>query len=312
MTPHRPPTQSTGNQAPTTAADRAGCAARELAPAKINLTLRVVGRRSDGYHDIESLVAFAGLADVLSLTPGPNLKLVVRGPTAASVGPIADNLVVNAAHALADRVAGLTLGSFVLSKRLPVAAGLGGGSSDAAAALRLLARANSLAADDERLMQAAKTTGADVPVCLDPRPRVMLGIGDILSSPLELPRVSILLANPGVMVATKDVFKSLRLRSTSISVGSPPLPRVRAVSDFIAALAGFNNDLEAPAIELAPVIKDVLAALRSSPGCKLARMSGSGATCFGLFERARSAAAAAAKLRAEHPSWWVRATALAA
>jgi 4-diphosphocytidyl-2-C-methyl-D-erythritol kinase len=311
MTPHRPPTQSTKSQAPT-AADRAGCAARELAPAKINLTLRVVGRRNDGYHDIESLVAFAGLADDLSLTPGSNLELVVRGPTAASVGAIADNLVLKAAHALADRVTGLTVGSFVLSKRLPVAAGLGGGSSDAAAALRLLARVNRLASDDERLMQAAQATGADVPVCLDPRPRVMGGIGDILSSPLEVPPVPTVLANPGVMVATKDVFKSLRLRSTSISVGSPVVPRAKAVSDFIGALASFSNDLEAPAIELAPVIADVLAALRSSPGCGLARMSGSGATCFGLFERARSAAVAAAKLRAEHPSWWVRATALAA
>jgi 4-diphosphocytidyl-2-C-methyl-D-erythritol kinase len=311
MTPHRPSTKSTGSQTPT-AADRAGCAAQELAPAKINLTLRVVGRRSDGYHDIESLVAFAGVADVLSLTPGPHLELVVRGPTAALVGPMADNLVLKAAHALADRVAGLTLGSFALSKRLPVAAGLGGGSSDAAAALRLLARTNRLAADDERLMQAAQATGADIPVCLDPRPRVMGGVGDILSSPLELPRVSILLANPGVMVATKDVFRSLRLRSTSISVASPPVPRARAASDFIAALASFSNDLEAPAIELVPVIADVLNVLRSSPGCGLARMSGSGATCFGLFDRARSAAAAAAKLRAEYPSWWIRATALAA
>src|SRR5262249_12292444 len=139
----------------------------------------------------------------------------------------------------------------------------------------------------------------------------MSGIGDILSSPLEVPPVPTVLANPGVMVATKDVFKSLHLRSISNSVSSPVVLGARAVSDFIGALASFSNDLEAPAIELAPVIAGVLAALRSSPGCGLARMSGSGATCFGLFDRARSAAVAAAKLRAEHPSWWVRATALA-
>jgi 4-diphosphocytidyl-2-C-methyl-D-erythritol kinase len=284
----------------------------ERAPAKINLTLRVVGRRSDGYHEIESLVAFAGAADALSLTPGPELELAVRGPTAAASGTIAGNLVLKAAHALAERVAGIELGRFALSKRLPVAAGLGGGSSDAAAALRLIARTNRLAADDPRLMQAAEATGADVPVCLDPRPRVMRGIGDILSVALELPRLPMILANPGVMVATKDVFNSLRLRNRStIAAGPALMPAAGGPTEFIAALAGLGNDLERPAIELAPVIEVVLAALRSSPGCRIARMSGSGATCFGLFENARAAATAAANLRAQHPSWWIRATRLA-
>src|SRR6516164_7374359 len=164
-------------------------AGAEKAPAKVNLTLRVLGRRADSYHDIESLVAFAGVGDALTFTPGGALALAVGGPTAAAAGDVADNLVLKAARALAERVEGLKLGRFTLSKRLPVSAGLGGGSADAAAALRLLARANRLAPDDPRLMQAARTTGADVPVCLDPRARLMRGIGDVLSAPLDLPRL---------------------------------------------------------------------------------------------------------------------------
>jgi 4-diphosphocytidyl-2-C-methyl-D-erythritol kinase len=326
----------------------------EKAPAKINLTLRVIGRRPDGYHEIESLVAFAGVADVLSFTPGRILALAVSGPTAVASGKIADNLVLKAAHALAERVVGLKLGRFVLSKRLPVAAGLGGGSSDAAAALRLLARANRLARDDPRLMQAARATGADVPVCLDPRPRLMRGVGDILSDPLQLPRLHVVLVNPGVIVATRDVFSSLRLAPSTPgkpefgwgragegggacatpaphrTTPTPPqvgparlahsgaepgqarVPWAGGYTALVAALADFGNDLEKPAIELQPVIGDVLAALNSLQSCRLARMSGSGATCFGLFETARAAAAAARKLRAEHPAWWIRATALAA
>ena len=166
----------------------AASARAEKAPAKVNLTLRVLGRRADGYHDIESLVAFAGVGDALTFTPGPALTLAVGGPTAGAAGDTADNLVLKAARALAERVEGLALGSFALSKRLPVAAGLGGGSADAAAALRLLARANGIARDDRRLIEAARATGADVPVCLDPRVRLMRGIGDVLSDPLDLPR----------------------------------------------------------------------------------------------------------------------------
>src|SRR5713101_1716736 len=153
-----------GAKLPTVPAARA-----EAAPAKVNLTLHVLGRRADGYHEIESLVAFAGVGDALTFTPGRALALSVDGPTASASGDIADNLVLKAARALAERVEGLEMGAFALSKRLPVAAGLGGGSADAAAALRLLARANRIAADDPRLMQAAQATGADVPVCLDPR-----------------------------------------------------------------------------------------------------------------------------------------------
>ena len=284
----------------------APAAGAEKAPAKINLTLRVLGRRADGYHDIESLVAFAGVGDALTFTPGEDLALTVGGPTAAAAGDVANNLVLTAAHALAERVAGLRLGRFTLSKRLPVAAGLGGGSADAAAALRLLARANSLAPDDPNLVQAARATGADVPVCLDPRTRRMRGIGDILSDPLDLPRLFALLVNPGVAVATADVFAALAAPPAGQSAPAA-LPEGDAL---LAEVARGRNDLEAPAIELEPAIAVVLAVLRKLPGCRLARMSGSGATCFGLFDSSRAASAAARTLRVGYPAWWVRATVL--
>jgi 4-diphosphocytidyl-2-C-methyl-D-erythritol kinase len=303
----------------------------ERAPAKINLTLHVIARRADGYHEIESLVAFAGLADQLTFTPGRKLALAVSGPTAARCGELADNLVLKAARGLAERVDRLKLGRFHLSKRLPVAAGLGGGSSDAAAALRLLARVNRLALHDPRLMAAARAAGADVPVCLDPRSRVMRGIGDVLSPPIELPRIPVILVNPGVMVATKDVFRKLRLRRPASIIMQRAQRTGRSLSllgrddkgdanlsiawacripGLAAGLADLANDLEKPAIRLQPVIAEVLAALSAMPGCLLARMSGSGATCFALFETPRAASLAARKLRAQHPAWWVRATVL--
>ena len=196
----------------------------------------MVGRRADGYHELESLVVFASVGDRLTFAPGRALALTVGGPTAAAAGELADNLVLKAARALAERVAGLKLGRFDLSKRLPVAAGLGGGSADAAAALRLLARANRLALDDPRLMEAARATGADVPVCLDPRPRVMRGIGDVLSEPLDLPRLPAVLVNPGVAVPTKDVFAALALRSPACGGGRRRRRREGACKDDLSSV----------------------------------------------------------------------------
>jgi 4-diphosphocytidyl-2-C-methyl-D-erythritol kinase len=281
----------------------------ELAPAKVNLTLRVIGRRPDGYHDIESLVVFAALGDSLTFTPGPTLVLDVRGPTATAAGAIGDNLVLKAANALAAGKDDLRLGRFVLSKRLPAAAGVGGGSSDAAAALRLLARANHIGFDDPALMAAARATGADVPVCLDPRPRIMRGIGDVLSPPLDLPRLPAVLVNPRIAVPTKDVFAKLAAPPSADGM-SITAPALSGVDDLMRYLAAERNDLEAPAISLQPVIAGVLASLGALRGCRLARMSGSGATCFALFETSRAAVAAAHTLRSEHPDWWVRATVL--
>jgi 4-diphosphocytidyl-2-C-methyl-D-erythritol kinase len=278
-----------------------------LAPAKVNLTLRILGRRADGYHELESLVAFAPFGDRLTFWPGMPLDLTVSGPTAAGGGPLADNLVLRAVRALAARIDGLELGRFALTKRLPSGAGLGGGSADAAAALRLVAKANRLALDDARIHDAARATGADIPVCLDPRPRIMRGIGEILSAPLLLPKLGIVIVHPGVAVSTGPVFKALAL-APGERCAPPFAAAVPAEREALLAwLACERNDLEAAAIAIAPPIADVLAAIADTPGCRLARMSGSGSACFGLFNSARAAAAAARRLAAAHPAWWVRA-----
>lgn len=281
-----------------------------FAPAKVNLSLRVVGRRPDGYHALVSLVAFATVGDRLILVPGGPPRLQVSGPTAAVAGPEHDNLVLKAARRLAEGVAGLEAGLFLLRKRLPAAAGIGGGSSDAAAALRLLARLNGLAEDDARLRAAAAATGADVPVCLGALPRMMSGVGDVLSAPLRLPPLAAVLVNPRVAVPTGDVFARL---AASPAAAEPPVPTPPvAWEPLLRWLAGEPNDLEPPAMALQPAIAAALAALRTLPGCRLARMSGSGATCFGLFASAAAARAAARTLRAARRGWWVRPTVLGA
>jgi 4-diphosphocytidyl-2-C-methyl-D-erythritol kinase len=281
----------------------------DRAPAKVNLTLRVLGRREDGYHELESLVVFAGVADELALVPGEPLALDVDGPTAAASGEIGDNLVLKATRLLAARVPGLRTGRFRLTKCLPVAAGVGGGSSDAAAALRLLARLNGLSLDDPRLMESAALTGADVPVCVDPRARLMRGIGDILTAPVRLAPLHAVMVNPGVPVPTKDVFGKIGLQRGERRGDPMPDPGDLAGLDAVLAfMAGAVNDLEPPAMALQPVIAGVVAALRGGTGCRLARMSGSGATCFGLFADDGQAEAAAAMIAGARPAWWVCAT----
>lgn len=283
----------------------------EAAPAKINLMLRVLGRRPDGYHDLESLVAFSRFGDRLTLRPGPTLALRVGGPTAGQAGDLADNLVLRAARALAERVEGLTFGRFSLTKRLPAGAGLGGGSSDAAAALRLLARVNRIAGDDPRLYEAARVTGADIPVCLAAKPRIMRGIGEKLADPLPLPPLHAVIVGPGFPLATREVFAAVGLKpgeQRGEATAALDVPSEREA--LIAMLAAHGNDLEAAAIRLAPAVADLIAALRALPGCRLARMSGSGSACFALFTGARAAAAAARSLSAAHPGWWVQASAL--
>lgn len=282
----------------------------ERAPAKVNLTLAVLGRRADGYHLLDSLVVFADLADRLSLAPGPALSLEVRGETARVAGPLGDNLVLKAARALSAEVPGLKFGRFTLEKRLPVAAGLGGGSSDAAAALRLLAKASRLKPDGALITKIAPMIGADVPVCIDPRPRRMRGIGELLSAPLKMPKLAAVMVNPGVAVPTKDVFMKLGLKPGGpVRRAAPARALPRGVDEFVEYLSKHGNDLEAPAIEIQPVIAQVLASIRGTKGCMLARMSGSGATCFGIYEAPRAASAAAKKLSAAQPKWWVKATA---
>ena len=278
----------------------------ELAPAKINLTLRVVGRRADGYHELESLVVFADFGDRLSFAPGGALALTVSGPTAVQAGDGADNLVLKAARALAVLIPGLVLGAFHLEKQLPVAAGIGGGSADAAAALRLLARANGLAGDDPRLYAAARATGADVPVCLDPRPRVMRGVGELLSEPLGLPPLPSVLVNPGAALSTKSVFTGWTPATSSSPLDPAALQAARSNEELIERIKASANDLEPAAIGLAPIIAEVLADLRVLEGCQLARMSGSGSTCFGLFATGSAADAAAKILSGKYPRWWIK------
>jgi len=283
----------------------------ENAPAKINLTLRVLGRRPDGYHDLESLVVFADFGDRLSFVRGGELTLTVRGPNAMQAGEGADNLVLKAATALAAFEPAVELGAFDLDKALPVAAGIGGGSADAAAALRLLAKANGLAPAHSAMFAAARSTGADVPVCLDPRPRIMRGIGEVLSPPLSLPALPAVLANPRVALATKAVFARWTAAATPpVGLDLAALAELKDRDDLLQLLHTQANDLEAPAIAQAPVIADVLAAVRALAGCRLARMSGSGATCFALFASAAAAQAAAKVLNAEYPHWWVQACVL--
>ncbi|KYG98260.1 4-(cytidine 5'-diphospho)-2-C-methyl-D-erythritol kinase [Bradyrhizobium sp. DOA1] len=281
--------------------------------AKVNLSLRVVGRRADGYHDLESVVAFADCADRLTLEPGGELKLVTTGPLAAACGDTADNLVIKAARLLAEAVPGLKLGAFALDKVLPVAAGIGGGSADAAAALRLLARLNDLPLDDPRIKKVALATGADVPVCLVSRACDMTGVGEQLL-PLALPSMPCVMVNPRVPVATQDVFKALGLRNGELLVGVTDVIRAPAwpeeggsIADWIKVLETVGNDLEAPAMRIEPVIGEVLEALRDSAGVKLARMSGSGATCFAIYGAPADAHAAAERTRRDHPGWWVHA-----
>jgi 4-diphosphocytidyl-2-C-methyl-D-erythritol kinase len=288
----------------------------ERARAKVNLTLHVLGRRADGYHDLESLVAFADCADGLTFTEAPAFSLSVTGPRAADCGDLSDNLVAKAARLLAERVPQLKSGSFVLDKHLPAAAGIGGGSADAAATLRLLAGANGLTKDDPRLVAAAQAAGADVPVCLLSSACMMRGAGERVT-PTPLPRLPCVLINPGVPVPTRDIFAAIGLKPGDTF--APPAgasnnviwpPSSAGADAWLSAIARGRNDLEPVAVKIQPVIAEVIALLGGSKGCTLVRMSGSGATCFGLFDNDASAASAAAALKSRHPKWWVEASAL--
>jgi 4-diphosphocytidyl-2-C-methyl-D-erythritol kinase len=282
------------------------------APAKINLTLRVVGRRADGYHELESLVAFAGLCDWVSFEPGRDPALEVVGPWAAEAGPVDENLVWRAGRALAAHVPGLKLGGFRLVKRLPAAAGLGGGSADAAAALRLLADEARLSVDDARVRAAARATGADVLACLCPRARMMTGIGDQLGPAIALPRMFAVLVNPLVQTATPKVFAALGLapgENLESSAGSFDALG-RGAAGLLDFLSSSRNDLEAAAVRIAPAIAVVRERLSRIPEARATGMSGSGATCFALFGDRRSATLARRIVAAERPDWWVEATAI--
>ena len=271
----------------------------ESAPAKINLALHVRARRPDGYHELETLFAFVTDGDSVTLTPGP-LSLTITGPFAAGLSGEGDNLVLRAARGFAERFGTSVGGAFTLDKHLPVASGIGGGSADAAAALRTLARANDIAIDDPRLLARAADLGSDVPACLLGRTALGQGRGEKLE-PLDGPSgMPVLLVNPGVAVSTAAVFKAWDGRDRG------PMPD----GDVLSLARAGRNDLEAPARALAPAIDAVLALLEKGPPL-LSRMSGSGATCFALYATVTDRAAAAAMIRAAHPRWWCLETTLA-
>jgi 4-diphosphocytidyl-2-C-methyl-D-erythritol kinase len=275
----------------------------EFAPAKVNLTLHVTGQRDDGYHLLDSLVVFCGIGDSVSARAATTLGLTITGPQAELLPVGGDNMVLRAARALdPDRGAALTL-----HKQLPVASGIGGGSADAAATLRTLSRLWGVALPGAGEVLAL---GADVPVCLAGRPARMRGIGDVLEPVPDLPQVHIVLVNPRVEVPTHAVFAALETKQHSAMPDR--LPNWRDAPTFAKWLSTQRNDLEAPARTYAPVIGVVLESIAGQPGALLARMSGSGATCFGLFATGAEAAAAADALGRAQPGWWVAAGAVRA
>ncbi len=267
------------------------------APAKINLALHVTGRRADGYHLLDSLVVFADHGDLLRLSPASELSLTIGGPMGAGLTAGADNLVLQAARLILppDKGARITL-----EKNLPVAAGIGGGSADAAACLHGLADLYDLPMPSAR---SILMLGADLPVCLLGRPARMQGVGESLTPLAPLPDLPAVLVNPMRGVATGEVFRRLEtLKNPPLS----PLPDRADIEGWMRWLAGQRNDLQGPALAVAPVIGQVLAAIQDTRGCRLARMSGSGATCFGLFGSDAQAQAAADAIAVENPGWWVR------
>lgn len=274
----------------------------ERAPAKLNLFLHITGKRADGYHLLESLVVFTEFGDRLSFSPAPELSLHLTGEFSAALQhEQAQNLVMRAAHVLRETF-GVTAGAMItIEKNIPIAAGLGGGSADAAAALRGLARLWDIKTDDSELRRFAASLGSDVPVCIDSQPAMMRGVGEQLQ-PIHFDRdLSVLLVNPRVALSTVDVYKTFSAPFSS------PMDDANPASYFMQA----HNALQEPAIKLLPVIQDYIAALQQSRGCILARMAGSGATCFALFESAMDCSHAAELFRTRYPYAWVMPTALA-
>jgi len=277
----------------------------EFAPAKINLFLHVGRRCDDGFHLLQSLVAFADVGDTIAVEPARTVSLVIEGPFARALAPEHDNIILRTVQA-ASAKSGIDRGvRIALTKNLPVAAGIGGGSADAAATLRCLQRLWGVT--KQQTGELAESLGADVPVCLVSSPAWMEGRGERVSPASVLPPVFLLLVNPGIAIQTATVFGALGVRR---GVEGTKPARWTTFDDFIAYLRTTSNDLEAPAHEIAPSIASVLAAISGCQGAELARVSGSGPTCFGLFRQSQEAAAAAEVLNNREPSWWIRATEL--
>ena len=276
---------------------------RRCAWAKINLYLHVTGRRPDGYHEIDSLIVFAGIGDRLQVTAADRLELEVCGPLAAAVPGDGENLALRAARALSEHCRPAGGARIGLGKHLPVAAGLGGGSADAAAVLAALGEHWRVSLARPRLYEIALGLGADVPVCLYGRPAFAAGIGERLTRAPPLPPAWLVLVNPGAGLATAEVYAARTGGFSAPGRWTKTLPDLNALAE---RLAGLRNDLEAPARALVPEVGEALALIGRLPEVLLARMSGSGATCFGLFAARQAADTAAAAIAAERPDWWIR------
>lgn len=276
----------------------------ETASAKVNLTLRVLGRRPDGNHELESLVAFADVGDGVEFRAGAPAGVSVRGRFAGAIdGP---NIAARALELARDAAPALVLGAVTIDKQLPVAAGIGGGSADAAAVLRAIRRANPAIASTVDWHAIAAALGADVPVCLNSVAQFMWGTGRQTCAVPPLPRLPVVLANPGEPLATATVFRALATAPVVPAAEAPVPPGPFAErAALLAYMRDCGNDLEPPAIARCPAVGRVLAVLAGTPGARLARMSGSGPTCFAVFDDDRDAEAAAARIRSAESRWWV-------
>lgn len=277
------------------------------ARAKINLALHVIGRRPDGYHLLDSIVAFADVADIITLALSNSDCLSIAGPFADQLSAEPDNIVLRACRAFRSRFPDAADGySVKLEKYLPVASGIGGGSADAAAVLKGLVSLSGLPVSNQDLAEIGLALGADVPVCLCGIACRMSGVGEHVQAIEPFPAIPAVLVNPGCPISTQTIFNQLGLEPGAIAMPvMPELPVAGGEGDWLDWLAGQRNDLQQSAIHVEPVISETLAIISAQPGCRVSRMSGSGATCFGLFERAREARAAAQYLQRESPDWWV-------
>lgn len=295
----------TPSQFPDRSSARYSGRVRVDAPAKINLFLHVTGRRDDGYHLLESFVVFAEFGDRITVAPSDAMSLSIEGPFAAGLPAGADdNLVLRAANALRDAFDVGAGARIILEKNLPVSSGIGGGSADAAAVLRTLSVLWKLNVADSRLAEIGIAIGADVPVCLKARPAVMSGVGEIVEDAAPPPPSGVVLVNAREGVSTPAVFAAWTAPFSDIAGWETP----DIFDAFITSLAERKNDLFEPARSVSPVIDEVLAAIKADDRCALARLSGSGGTCFGIYPDAGAADAAAQRIRSAHPGWWCVAT----
>jgi 4-diphosphocytidyl-2-C-methyl-D-erythritol kinase len=278
----------------------------ELARAKVNLTLAVHGRRSDGYHELESLVTFAEIADVVTIDTDAGDRLNVTGPFAHCIG--GENLLTKTTAQLRETDPHLRIGSIHLRKTLPVAAGLGGGSADAAALLRAARRANAEHADRVPWLQIAARLGADVPMCFSDRPAIVWGKGENIAPMLRLPAMNAVLVNPRVPLETRAVFAAMQSGPAPNTTAVPARPELSDLEGLLAHVQARGNHLEGAACRLLPVISEVKALLAAQPDCRFAAMSGSGPTCFGIFAGPAGARRATETLAAAKPDWWVERT----